>query len=393
MKRFSTFSAIALTFLTITPVAFAANSNETIVTNVGNERYVMGGTVTVNQPVSGDLTVAGGTVTVNAPVKGSLQAAGGTVTLANTVQGNVRIAGGTINVTKSINGNLVIAGGTVRVHPEAVIGGSVLIMGGDITIDGSIQGSVTVRGGTVTINGVLRGDTDIQSQTFVQNEKSLGNAAIASQTISFGPNGSIAKNLKYWSAAGKKDFSTVVKGTATFDTSLAINKAPEHGAAGFFAALVAAFTVYILLSAALILGLLLFATKTFFRDTAKILTKKPGMSFLHGILYFLLTPIITVILLITVIGFPIALTVAFMYIISIVFAKLLTAMVLARYAETYYKKKWTDVVVFFVALGIYIVLRLLVFIPILGWILTFIAVSMAYGAILQAKYDRYKKVR
>ncbi len=393
MKRIATFSAIALSLCTITPVAFAATGNDTVVTNVGNERYVFGGSVTVNQPVAGDLTVAGGTVVVNAPVKGNVQAAGGTITLENIVQGNVRVAGGTIDITNNVNGNLVVAGGTVRIHAEAIIGGSILIMGGDTTIDGTVHGSVKVRGGSATVNGTLRGDADIETQNYMQNGHILGNTVLSSQVINFGPTATIAKNLRYWNTTGKKDFGTVVAGTSTFDTSLALHDAPEHGAAGFFAAILAAFTVYILLSAALVLGLLLLMTKTFFRDASKILAKKPGKSFLHGLLFFLATPIIVVVLLITVIGLPIALAVALMYVISIVFAKLLAAMVLARWTETYYKKKWSDIVVFFVALGLYIVLRLLTFIPILGWIVVFATVATTFGALLQAKYDRYKRVR
>ena len=48
MKRISTLSAIALTFCTIAPIAFAADTTQTIVTNVGNERYLFGSTVTVS---------------------------------------------------------------------------------------------------------------------------------------------------------------------------------------------------------------------------------------------------------------------------------------------------------------------------------------------------------
>jgi cytoskeletal protein CcmA (bactofilin family) len=392
MKRFLTFSTVAFTLLTSSSIAFAAGNNETSVTNVGNDRYVGGGTVSVNQPVTGDLTVAGGTVTVNAPVKGSVLAAGGTVLLENTVDGNVRTAGGTVEISKSIKGNLVVAGGTIRIQTGAIIGGSVLIMAGTVTMDGTVYGTITTKGGDLTLNGLVRGDADLHSKTVTLHNKILGNAVIAAQSITTGPSASISKNLRYWDVSGQRDFSKVVKGTATFDSALAIHERSKRDAAGFAAAMLAAFTVYSLLSAALIIGLLLFATKTFFRDSAKYLRTHPGLSLLNGFLYFILTPIAVVILLITVIGIPVALALGCLYFVSLFFAKILTAMVLARWTELNYKKKWTNVVIFFVSLGFFIVLKFIGMVPVLGWIISALAVCMGYGALLRAKYDKYKKI-
>ena len=326
-----------------------------------------------------------------------MQAAGETVLIDKPVAGNMRLAGRIIDITQDVKGNIVAIGETIHIHSGVVVGGSVLLRGTNVILEGSVLGTTNIQGDTVTLNGTEQGDMNIQSQNYTQNGQSSGNAILSSPVMSFGEQASIGKNLRYWSSSEKKDLSSVVKGTVSFEANLETNDQPNNKnaatAAGIVAAILAAFTIYTLFSSALILGLLLFATHTFFRDTAKILMKKPGIHFLYGLLYFIVTPIIALIFLITVIGFPIALAIAFIYILSLMLAQVCTAMVFARWTELRYKKKWSNVTVFFVALGIFIALRVIHFIPILGWIITSVAVCLAFGSLMQAKYDRYMKVR
>lgn len=392
MKKFVGLGFLAASLLASSSVALAQGPAKPFVMSVGNERYVAGSEVSVNQPVLGDLSVGGGTVTVNAPVSGSVQSLGGTVILNNTVGGNVRVVGGTVIIMKNVKGNLVVGGGNVRVQQGVEIGGSVLALAGDTIIEGNVAGSLKSRGGSLTLNGIVRGEADLQGDSVTLNGQILGNTILAARSITTGASASMAKNLTYWQATGERDFGTTVKGTVTFDPSIAIKEPTKESGVGILAAFITAITIYSVLSGALVIGLFLLVSKTFFKDSAKTLKAKPGASFITGLLYFLLTPIATVLLLITVIGLPIAIAIALMFALSILFAKALTAMVFARYIEAQYKKKWSTWMLFLISLGLFLALKVIDIIPIIGWIATTVAVLMGYGAVLRVKYERYKKV-
>ncbi|UPA22090.1 hypothetical protein K8942_03425 [Candidatus Peribacteria bacterium] len=393
MKKFTALSLLTASLLTAAPLALAANGSQTFITSIGSDRYVGGNEISVNQPVTGDLIVGGGTVTVNAPVTGSVQAMGGTVILGNTVGGNVRVFGGTVVIMKNVRGNILVGGGNVRIQQGVEVGGSVLSLAGETTIDGNVSGTLKIRGGSAVLHGIIRGDADVQSDSIDVTGQMLGNTIIAARTLTTASTTLFNKNLTYWLPTGEQDFGSMVRGTATFDPAFAMNDKPEtEKGLGILAAFITAITIYSVLSGALMIGLFVLLTKTFFKDSAKVLKSKPGVSFLTGLLYFLLTPIATVLLLITVIGLPIAIAVALLFALSLLFAKAVTAMVFARYIEAQYKKKWNNWMIFGISLGIFLALKIVGILPIVGWIVTTVAVLIGYGAVLRVKYERYKKI-
>lgn len=394
MKRLAALGIVSLSLLTPASVAFAQDEAPKIATiSVGNERYVAGESVTISQNIPGDLTVMGGRVSVNAIVSGSVQAVGGDVTFENLVRGNVRAAGGTVTIAKTINGNLVVAGGTVRIEPAAIIGGSVLVLGGDIIIDGTVNGKLTVKGGTVSMNGTVRGEADIRSESLAMEGRVMGNAIISTKNLTLGQTASFSKNLTYWTLTGEQNYASVVRGKATYDATLARKDVDTDSAPAVITSILAAVTIYSLLSAALVILVMMLLTKTFFRDSAKILHARPGMSFLTGLIYFIAAPLLAFILVVTLIGIPFGIAVIFGFVMSIIFAKALTAIIFARLLEIKFKKKWSDTGIFFLSLLLFVALKVLNIIPVIGWIVCMVAVFFAFGALIRAKYDRYLKVR
>ena len=140
-------------------------------------------------------------------------------------------------------------------------------------------------------------------------------------------------------------------------------------------------------------GLLMFATRTYFADAGKLLNKKPGRTFLWGLAYFVGVPVTIIVLMVTIIGIPFGLSLLALFLITVFFAKILTAMVLERVLEIRMKRKWKMWPAFFITLGIYVVLKIISFIPILGWLACAVLCMMAFGALMITKYDRYLKIR
>jgi cytoskeletal protein CcmA (bactofilin family) len=383
---------ISLTaFAVLLPIIAYAATEQTATVSVGNERYVAGQNVTITDTAPGDLTVAAGTLTVNGTVQGSMQAVGGTVTISGDIRHNARIAAGTVEITHVVGGNLVVAGGTVHIDKEAVIGGSVLVYGGTVVIDGAVEGDVQVHGGSLMMNGTVGGKLIAASQSVSVKGNVLGDASVSAESVSFGQGARINGTLYYWQPSGQANYNAIAKKGLVYQESLAI-KQYASAPATRLAAAIAAFTLVTLLMAALVIAVLLLITKNFFRDSARYVMKEPGMSFLVGLVYFVVTPIAAVILFITVVGIPLALAVGLLYGLSVFFSKLVASVVLAKWTEMYYRKKWTFAPLFFVSLGIYILLRVVGIIPILGFLAMLFAVMIAFGGLLRAKFDRYKKV-
>lgn len=88
--------------------------------------------------------VAAGTVSINAPVKGDVIAAGGQVYINSDVGGKLVAAGGNINIGGNVGTNLLAAGGQVGIRSGKSIERDALIAGDEVVNAGRINGTLTV---------------------------------------------------------------------------------------------------------------------------------------------------------------------------------------------------------------------------------------------------------
>jgi len=399
MKRFASALLTGSLLLSAAPVfaaTFQASDEDafSISIPVNDDLYVAGGLVQVKERINGDLVIAGGEVTITGDVTEDIIGAGGRLNIEGNVGDDVRAAGGEITIRGKISGDLIVAGGQVRISEGAVIEGDAVISGGMLVIDGEINGDVKIAGGEVYFGGEIAGDTKIYVDHFQIAGTITGDTTIVAQEVTLEDGALIKGNLTYWLPGDAPDFSTVVSGTATFDPDLKhVNReVMETTFLGATTVALLALMGYSLLASALIILLLILITNTFFAKTAKHLKSSPWKCMLIGFLFFALTPIIAVLFLITVIGIPISFFIFIMYGFAIFFAKPLTAITLAKWTELKYKKKWGKTRLFFVSIGAYLLLKLLGFIPIVGWIVCILAILLAFGALLQAKWEIWKKV-
>jgi cytoskeletal protein CcmA (bactofilin family) len=83
---------------------------------------------------------------------------GGTVRLGAGVGRSVIAAAGRLSVHGPVGHNLRVAGGHVELLPEASVAGNVSVGAGQVTLRGPVQGDVRVAGGTVLIDTSVQGD-------------------------------------------------------------------------------------------------------------------------------------------------------------------------------------------------------------------------------------------
>ncbi len=352
----------------------------TISQTVNENLYIGAGTVTINAPVRGDLVVSGGTITINDTIQKDLFVAGGTVVLNSYIGGDLRCVGGTITVKKEVNGDIVSAGGNLVIDKNVTVAGSLLITGGNIDMNGTIKGFMKSSSGKLQFNGIVEKDFDNQGGKINFQGRVLGNTKLSAPDISIGDNAVFMKDVRYWNTTGNLDFKQSLKNgsTATFDPTLKIETPKWYFAGG---ATFLTFLWYIGSAFITILLLQYLFTKTMFR-AANTAFSETIKSLGYGFLYLLGIPVLMILAFITIIGLPIGFLLMSGYVLSIIIATSITAVVAANWLNERYNKKWTYWQMCFAALGIFVGLKILSFIFVLGWFIMLVATLIAFGSIL-----------
>lgn len=112
-------------------------------TPVADDIIAAGDMVSINAPVDSAIA-AGGTVSINAPVKGDVLALGGQVYVNSDVGGKVVAAGGTVLLGGDIGTNLVAAGQRVKLLPGKNVGRDAYIAGDAVSNAANINGTLSV---------------------------------------------------------------------------------------------------------------------------------------------------------------------------------------------------------------------------------------------------------
>lgn len=375
---------------------FMAEEELTVVIPLNDDTYIAGGMVQIEEYIEGDLFLAGGEVTMKADVEQDLLILGGEMSLSGEVGDDMRVAGGKITLSSEIGDDLMIFGGEVTIAESATIYGDVRIFGGEVVVNGAIEGDLYVRGGSVKIDSEVEGDIDVRAESLRFSGEVGGNATLAAKDLHISNTALFEQDVHYWQPEGEYYFAgATVQGLAEYDEALSFEAidSVKQTAGELFIAGIVAIAGYALLSSALIILILILATKTYFTDAAKRLQKAPGVSLWYGVLYLLVTPFIALFFLISVIGMPVGLFIGAMYIFSIVFARPLAAVLFTRWIQLKYDKKWKTPLFFVFSVCMYVGLRILSIVPLIGSLLSLISMLMMFGALGHTEYQKYKKVR
>lgn len=383
------FSALFIFSTQAYAAEFKALEELRITTPVQGDLYTAGGNVDIEADISGDLVSAGGEVSINGSVSEDLIVAGGKVYIQGLVQDDIRVAGGEVYIRGMVQDDVIVVGGKVVIEKEAIIQGDLVMAGGDLTMKGTVQGNMKSHGGELHFSGLVNGNTDIRGGSLYYNGSTIGTSKIISHEIVLGNDAVFQNNIEYWTEGGEVDFASSIKnGQAQYRESLEEKSFDglELDHMMYTSHLLSYFT------AALFLLLFVYFFPKFFKDSAIILEKNPWKSFFIGLLYFILMPILIFISFATIIGIPVALILMFSYGLSIYFAVMISAVIFASLINKNYKKKWSTLGLFLGSIGIFILMKLLCFLPVIGWAVKVVLILLAFGALIQEKLIVFKKI-
>jgi len=386
MKRFKKLALIGLAglFLIALPVAAWAAANQSIY--VGPDEIISGNfikagnIIDINGAVNGDVIVAASSITINGPVAGDVIAAGNTIRINGVVSGSVRVVGSSVEINSSVEKNVWAVGSTVALGPEAKVGWDVYAAGANVEIKGPVAGNVLASAAGIVIANEVGKDVKVS----VDKE---------GQIILY-PQAKIGGNLTYKAASAEqlvlKEGAQVIGQTTKTELTVPSKREVRGFLYGFWGFL-KVMSFFSLLVIGLVLVTLIPKVVFEIRDE---MIKRPQLDFGLGLIYLIIAPVLVILLIITLIGIPLALIIAFLYVISLYFAKVMVGFTLGLliFDRLNKEKKYKGSLIWPLAIGL-LIFVVLTSLPFIGWLVKLILIIWALGAILQFKKQVLKEYR
>jgi cytoskeletal protein CcmA (bactofilin family) len=233
--------------------------------------------------VSGDAIIVGREVDVRTGIGGDYLGAAGKQNIAGRIHGSIRAAGGEIHVSGTVDRNATIAGGSVTLDSTADIARNAYLVGGNVWVNGTVRGNLLASAGNVVLNGVVGRDVEVRGDE-----------------LRIGPHAVITGNLRYRVPAGKVHIDSAARISGTV-TALPISRGWS-------------LTHWLWTLGFLVVGGVVVALfPRFTEKAAETIPERPVRSGLVGLGAFILIPFAIIISAVTVIGMPLAIVVALLY--------------------------------------------------------------------------------
>ncbi|HVZ12600.1 MAG TPA: hypothetical protein VG965_06245 [Patescibacteria group bacterium] len=381
-KFFAIFIALFL-LLSIFPVpTFAAEPQKIVVLargkTVDSDYFGAGNEVRISGTVNGDAYVAGGTVVVDGTINGDLLVAGGNITVTGTVRNNIRSAGGNISISgATVGGNITALGGQINIDSANRLQGSIVAGGGNIQIFATVPRGVTLGGGNVVLGSVVGKDVfaGVGNLTITQNAQINGNLTyLSDQNANIAEGASISGHVKHEIPQRNQ-----VRASQ-------IGRTTAHAAAGFLGIL-KIFDLVIII----IWGLFFI---TFFpvytTNVSNYIRTNFWTSLITGLAVLVLTPIIGILLFVSILGIPFALLLFVLYMILIWISKIFVINTFGQFILARTNNKTGAITTFIVGVVAYLILTL---IPIISFLTHLIITLVGVGAVAAQKQKYYSDLR
>ncbi|MFQ5937096.1 MAG: polymer-forming cytoskeletal protein [Acidiferrobacterales bacterium] len=288
--------AIAICLAALPCPGLWAQNAENSITKTGHttdDVYAAGRRVTVSADVAGDVIAAGGRVLIERRVSGDVMAAGGVVEIRATVSDDVRAAGGVVSVSGHISGDAIVAGGVVSLEPGTSVDGRAWLTGGQVEVAGRIATELKAACGSIVVAGRVDGDVELLSDA-----------------LEILPSARVTGNLVY---RGRRE-AKISRG-ARIDGELSYQPlaVSTRGPAPWRSAGI------VVLASLMLTGIVLFLCfPSFAVRAARTVETHPWQSLGLGLAVLVAGPIVAILLMVTIIGIPLAIILIALYVVFLI---------------------------------------------------------------------------
>jgi len=344
---------------------YTLSQNETVSENL----YVGGGVVILSGDMEKDVYAAGAAIIITGDVGKDLVVAGSSVEVLGAVGDDLRVAGSKVSIGKSIGGEIVAAGALIHILSDVVVEGDAMVNGAKVIIDGTLRGSLESNAEEVNINGVVEGDVLVRATKVM-----LGAGALIQGTLTYTSPDEVILEEGAEVLGGIEYVERDVANTdrdSSWGGMLAM-----FGFLKFITVLITALilvAVFKKKSAALVSE----TVSTFWQDT------------LRGLILGILAPIVSVVLLVSVLGSGFGLLLGALFTLAVMIASVYAGPVLGAWVFKVLGKKETLRVDWLSTLVGVVVITLLALVPIIGWLIVLILFLATLGATFNLFVKRF----
>jgi cytoskeletal protein CcmA (bactofilin family) len=270
-----------------------------------------------------------------------------------------------------VDGRVRAAGGKIRVARGARLNDSATFAGGSIEVEGEIRDRLRAFGETIILNGTIGGDVEL-----------------AGESIRIGPDARIAGRVEYRTGGDIQvdPAAQVSGGVMEVDREKKWLRKVGHGAA-----IVGGITVS--LGMVLIGALLILAMPRFSREAAGNVQARPLQSLGMGCIMLIGVPFAIIVLLITIIGIPLAILLGFAYALLLLLGYLIAAIFVGDFAlgkvgTAKLDSVWWRALFMFLAL---IALAIVKQLPLIGGLAVFLLFLAGIGAFTMRSWQGFRQ--
>jgi cytoskeletal protein CcmA (bactofilin family) len=335
-----------LLIITFPPLSYAASfrsNNDRITINAGEtineDLYIAGGEVIINGTINGDLFVTGGTVSLNGTVADDVFVLSGRLSINGTINDDLRSIGGNTEINGRIRGDFLSLGGDVKITDRGRIDGRSYISSGKVSISGQIQ-NINISAAEIEIRNTARigGDVNYIST----NEPSIEDGAIIGGII---------------------------------------NRHETGGMARQFAVIAAAFHILSFIVAIIIALIFIYFFPIASQTMAINWKNNFGINLLWGFIFIITFPIAALMLIVSILGFPLGIGALLIYPILLYIARVITIISIGYWFMGLYKNGAKKSLTWLTPIIGAIIYQLLFIIPFVGWLIIFIIFLTSLGAL------------
>ena len=265
---------------------------------VHNDLIVVGEYVTIDGDVDGDLIAVTQELIVNGHVKGDVLVAARQVRITGTVEGNLRSWTESVQLDGAVAKNVTAWSAHVVLGPKSVVLGSFIGSAGAIELDGAIAKEITTFSGFARLNGIASSNSSIHAGqvTIGPHEQARGTMRVESRHPPIlDPAAKLSSPLQF----------TLEK------------RGPDYTSAVYYWHQVLKWGASFIFGLAILLLMPEFFAETM-RATSRFYITAGGV----GFLVLIATPVVAVIMGITIVGLGVAIALALLYAVSIYAAQI-----------------------------------------------------------------------
>lgn len=332
--------------------------------------FISGSRIQVDGEVNGDLFCAGQQVEINGSINGDIICAGQYVNINGPVSGDIRVAGQMVNVENSVSGNISSVAQTFTIAKNASISGEVGVGAQSINLAGTIMKSVYGGGETVSVSGKIKDlHMEVDSLSVLQGASIAGSIEYTSNNQA-----SIAPEATVGGMINKS-----IPNNDRVKLKVGESSQPRPSNKGI---------PFLVLTTTFGALLLIFLKKRTLTLT-QTMQQNIGITFIRGLLYVVLVPVALLLLIITLIGIPLAVISVLILIFVYFIARALSAIIVGLFIidKLWESKKgqlgWSLIA------GV-IVLWALLQIPIIGGFTSLIITLYGFGGVTYVFFPKKK---